>query len=283
MNDLELQIELRLETMTVPRDRVARIIWLHTDELEPRTSPAADHAGETRVQAVIRDGKRLTFVVEKLQDETLSGHSEFLGNCRVEIGEIDQLLIGSAIEQAATTLAFHSWMLKPAREPLAPLDDSDGNGNGSEGLESALVGKPAPDVELDLIDGKKFRLADCKNKVIVLDFWASWCGPCLQVMPQVDKVVREFANQQVELVAINLEETRDRIKAALNRMQIEPTVALDHDGRVAEKYGATTIPQTVIIDRKGEVARLFVGGGPHFDEQIREALRDTLSVQKQSD
>jgi peroxiredoxin len=95
-------------------------------------------------------------------------------------------------------------------------------------------------------------------------------------MPQVDAVAREFADQGVQLVAINLEETPERIKTALERLKLETAIALDTDGRVAERYGATAIPQTVIIDREGKVARLFVGGGARFDEQLRSALRAVL-------
>jgi peroxiredoxin len=96
-------------------------------------------------------------------------------------------------------------------------------------------------------------------------------------MPLVDKVAREFADQGVELVAINLQEAPDRVRTALARLKLETTVALDHDGRVAERYGASSIPQTVIIDREGKVARLFVGGGARFDEQLRQALKSVLA------
>ena len=167
--------------------------------------------------------------------------------------------------------------MKQAADPLAPKEGSEGSGEGSEGLESALVGKPAPEISLNFLDGKKFQLADHKQKVIILDFWASWCGPCLQVMPQIDKVAHEFADQGVELYAVNLEESPDKIKAALERLKLETNVILDRDGRVAERYGATAIPQTVIIDRDGKVARLFVGGGARFDDQLRGALKSVLA------
>ena len=144
-------------------------------------------------------------------------------------------------------------------------------------MESALVGKPAPDFHLDMLDGSKFNLADYKNTVLVLDFWASWCGPCLQVMPQVDKVADEFAGEGVKLVAINLEETPEQVKAALARLGLDMPVALDRNGRVAERYGASSIPQTVVIGRDGNVARLFVGASARFDEQLRTALRAVLS------
>ncbi|MBI2823778.1 MAG: TlpA family protein disulfide reductase [Planctomycetia bacterium] len=285
MNDKELQVEVRLETKTVPRESIARIIWLHPDELAGDAARAASKdSAATRVQALQGDGKRLTFVAQEFAGATLSGRSELLGACRVDVGQIDELLIGTAIEKSAATLAFHQWKLKPAAEPLVANDGGDGGGEGSEGLESALVNKPAPDFDLNLLDEKKrFRLSDHKDSVVVLDFWASWCGPCLQVMPQVDRVAREFADQGVKLVAINLEETPDKVKAALERLQLDMTVALDRDGRVAEKYGATSIPQTVIVGRDGKVARLFVGGSARFDEQLRAALQSVLSGGKEKE
>ncbi|HET6425891.1 MAG TPA: TlpA disulfide reductase family protein, partial [Planctomycetaceae bacterium] len=158
-----------------------------------------------------------------------------------------------------------------------PLEAPADGGSGSEGLESVLVGKPAPDFELDLLAGGKFNLSNEKGNILVLDFWASWCGPCLQAMPQVDRVATEYADRGVKLVAVNLEETPDRIKAALERLKLETAVALDKTGRIAEKYGATSIPQTVIIDREGVVARLFVGGGARFDDQLRAALDSVLA------
>jgi len=231
------------------------------------------------VQAIQSDGNRLTFFAEKFEagTETLCGRSELLGACRVDVPRIDELIFGSAIEEVAATLAFHQWKLKQAAEPLETPDEGEGGDGGAEGLESALVGKPAPEFQLEMLDGSKFNLVDHRNKVLILDFWASWCGPCLQVMPQVDKVAAEFAEQGVKLVAINLEETPDRVKAALERLQLHMPVALDRNGRVAEKYGATSIPQTVIIGPDGKVARLFVGASARFDEQLRTALRSVLS------
>jgi thiol-disulfide isomerase/thioredoxin len=144
-------------------------------------------------------------------------------------------------------------------------------------LESVLVGKEAPAIDLPLLGGGKFRLADRKGKVVILDFWASWCGPCHQVMPQIVSVAGEFAGQGVELVSINLQESPERIRATLDRLKLEMAVALDTDGRVAERYGAISIPQTVIVDRDGKVARFFVGATARFDEQLRQALKAILN------
>lgn len=289
MDDKTLQMEVRLETKDLPRDRVARIIWLHPEVKEPAKgtdkAQEADKAkaanNELIVQALRSDGIRLTFRPERYADGTLSGKSEVLGDCRVRMTEVDQILIGGEIEKAAAQTAYEQWKLHNAVEPKVAIDDDDATpGALSPGTESALVGKPAPDFELELLNGKKFHLADTKGKVIVLDFWATWCGPCLQAMPQVDKVAREFKDKDVSLVAVNLQESAKEITAMLERHKLEMTVALDRDGGVAEKYAANAIPQTVIIDKDGNIARLFVGGGPHLGDQLREALNAVLTGDK---
>ena len=109
----QLQVEVRLETKAIPRDSVVRIIWLHPEEggaAAPGQVDDAKPAG-TRVQALQTDGNRLTFIADRFADTLLSGTSDLLGNCRVEIARVDELLLGAAIEQSAATLAFHQWKL----------------------------------------------------------------------------------------------------------------------------------------------------------------------------
>jgi thiol-disulfide isomerase/thioredoxin len=277
MDDKTLEVEVRLDTKEISRDRVARIIWLHPEELEPKKDDkAAAKEGPTRVQALRNDGVRLTFQPERVEEGVLSGKSDVLGACRVKLDEVDQLLIGREIEKVAADLAYQRWKLTNAQVPKAFQDDDESAGDRPPGTESALVGKPAPDFELELLDGKKFHLAGHKGKVVMLDFWATWCGPCLQAMPQVEKVAEAFKDRDVELVAVNLQETAKDVTSMLERHKLKVTVALDRDGVVAEKYAANAIPQTVIIDREGKVARLFVGGGPRLGDHLTTALKDVL-------
>ncbi|MBS0265836.1 MAG: TlpA family protein disulfide reductase [Planctomycetes bacterium] len=281
MDENNVQVEVRLESRTIPRDRIIRIIWLHGEDLEgggekesPRAEAQAADTRDGRVQVLRSDGIRLTFVPEKFSASTLSGNSEILGACHVAMKQIDQLLIGSAIEEAAAQLAYQKWKLQNALDPKYVQEDA-ASGEGA-GTDSVLVGKPAPAFELDLLQGGRFKLAEAKGKVVVLDFWATWCGPCLMAMPQVDRATRAFANDGVQLIAVNLEEAPKPIKAMLERHKLDMTVALDKDGAVAAKYQASSIPQTVIIDQEGVVARVFVGATPQLEEQIREALQKLL-------
>ncbi len=275
MDDRTLRVEVRLETREIPRARIARITWLHADETDPSELPDDPFAKppSTLVQAVHPDGNRLTFLVEELSNGTLFGKSEVLGGCRVRLDELDQLLIGGAIETASSGLAEQQWRLHNSPEPKFAQDN--GGGDPSTGTESDLVGKPAPDFTLDLLGtpATSFHLADARGSVVILDFWATWCGPCLQAMPQVERVADEFKDRGVKLIAVNLQETPGQITALLERQGWHPTVALDREGAVAAKYKAVAIPQTVVIDREGKVIRLFVGSSPTLGDQLREALK----------
>ncbi len=278
MDDEYLTVEVRLENKRIPRANVSRIIWLHGDNLEqdeskPEDEPAPTPTAAMRVQALRSDSNRLTFEPLEVAGATLSGTSDVLGKCQVEIRVIDQLIFGAAIEAAAAKLTYHQWTLQNAVEPKY-LSATDIQGTG---LESAMVGQAAPDFTLKLLEGGDFHLDDYKGKIVVLDFWATWCGPCMQSMPHIVGVAREFEDQQVQLIAVNLEEDPQRIRATLERLKLDPQVVLDQDGAVADKYSATSIPQTVIIDREGKIARLFVGGGPQIGEQLRTALQEVVS------
>lgn len=273
-----VQVEVRLETKEIPRDRIASIVWLHpgTPESKGEAPASAAENGATRVQAVRNDGIRLTFLAERLSGRELTGKSDVLGPCQVDLKNVDQLLIGGGIEKAAAHLAYQQWKLKDAPEPREAEGDDGSSSGRPAGTESALVGKPAPDFELELLGGGKFRLAGYRGKVVVLDFWATWCGPCLQAMPQVEKVANEFRDRGVELFAVNLQEDARAITSMLERHKLHPKVLLDRDGVAAEKYAANAIPQTVVIKGDGTVARLFVGGGPHIGDQLRQAIDEVL-------
>ena len=305
-----LTVEVRLTNREIPRARVSQIIWLHADELEPEgesdesssgqstddqptpeeivtTSKAGNENEEpigTRIQTLVRHKDRLTFFASKFEDSQLSGSSDILGECHSELTDVDQLLFGDYIEQAAAKLAYHRWKLHHATEPKFVLaGEGDAGGAPITGTESPLVGQPAPDIKLANLNGGEFQLAEHRGDVIVLDFWATWCGPCLKTMPLVDEIVREFPDQKVTLFAVNMEEQPAEIKSTLERHQLNVPVILDTDGVAASRYSVTSIPQTVVIDREGNIARLFIGGGPKLAEPLRQALLELTNPKPTSD
>jgi thiol-disulfide isomerase/thioredoxin len=279
MDDSRLKVEVRLETREVPRDRVAQIIWLHADELtgQAAAAPAGRDAGADRVQALRANGNRLTFFLERSDHRTISGKSDILGTCRVDLAEVDQLLFGSKIEQSAAQLAHHLWRMHHAPEPKFAQDSADA-ATQVGGIDSPLVGQPAFVFRSDMLDGPRFNLADHKGRLVVLDFWATWCGPCMQSLPMIEEVVKDFADRDVRLFAVNMEEQPEQIRTVMERHKMKFPVVLDRDGAVAARYAVTAIPQTVLIDRDGKIARLFVGGGKKTADALRAAIQELTAM-----
>jgi thiol-disulfide isomerase/thioredoxin len=123
-----------------------------------------------------------------------------------------------------------------------------------------------------MIGGGTFRLSHHRGRLLVLDFWASWCAPCAKALPKLAQLVAEMEGDRAELLAINLREPPEEAKAALERMGVKSSAALDRDGAVAARYGAASIPYTVLVGRDGKVMRVFAGSSPRTETQLREIL-----------
>lgn len=275
LGDETIRFEVGGSQREFPRARVARIIWLHPDQ--PDASDDApekplDLAGQ--VQAVQTDGTRLTFAAREIDAKTISGASDSLGECRVLLDDLAQLVVGDRMLVSAATLPYQQWKLTSATVPLAFQPGAEGGSPVDTGKDSAWVGRAAPEFDLELLGGARFRLSQQKGRIVVLDFWATWCAPCRQGLPKVAQAVTGFAADDIRLVTVNLQETAAAVTDALERMDLDVAVALDHDGAVAEKYGASAIPYTVVVGRDGTVARVFVGAGPNIDEQLKTAIEE---------
>ncbi|HEX4132881.1 MAG TPA: redoxin family protein [Pirellulales bacterium] len=144
-----------------------------------------------------------------------------------------------------------------------------------------LQDKPAPEFDLKLLAGGSARLADHKGKdVVILDFWATWCGPCVQALPTIAEVAAEYKKKGVAFYAVNLEEDADAVREFLKEHKLDVPVALDSDGKVGAAYGAQAIPQTVIIDKQGTVAVVHVGLSPDLKAELSGELDAVLAGKK---
>ena len=145
---------------------------------------------------------------------------------------------------------------------------------GQSPQEDALTGQPAKDFNLAVLDGKgrKVSLAAQKGSVVVLDFWATWCGPCRRWMPIVAKLEAETAPKGVKFFAVNLHEDVADVRAYVTAQKVKVPVLLDVDGAIGTAYGARSIPLTVVIGRDGRIVRTLLG--VHPEDDLRDALRE---------
>jgi peroxiredoxin len=147
----------------------------------------------------------------------------------------------------------------------------------------SLEGKAAPDFTLKTIDGKEIKLSDQKGDVVVVDFWATWCPPCRESLPHLQKVSadKELAGKGLKVFAVDAQEELNAIQTFLTKNKLTFTVPMDTDGSAMKAYGVQGIPTTVIIGRDGVVQKAFVGyGGEESAKQIDAAIEAALKAPK---
>ena len=136
-----------------------------------------------------------------------------------------------------------------------------------------LVGKKAPTFTATALDGRPFDLADHLGKeVVILDFWATWCGPCVMSLPAIASVARRYQDQGVSLYAVNLGDPPDSVRSFLKQKSLDIDVLLDGDSSIGNLYQAEAIPQTVIIARDGMIKRVHVGYSPDLGSELATEL-----------
>jgi peroxiredoxin len=127
------------------------------------------------------------------------------------------------------------------------------------GLEALKSGTQRIDFQLDNLQGAPTKLSTYGGKVVVLNFWATWCGPCRSEMPSLETLYQRYKADGLVVVGVNLEERSSDVKAFVKENNITFPVLLDASGRVGLTYGARSIPVTYVIDKKGFVTSGGIG------------------------
>ena len=143
------------------------------------------------------------------------------------------------------------------------------------GHNLTAVSKPvlAPDFTLEDMDEEQHKFADYRGKVVLLNFWATWCPPCKREMPSMERLYQKFNGENFTVIAINQMETGDHVFAYTGQLDVDPTftVLFDKDSKVSQAYRVRGLPTTYLIDKKG-VIRYRAIGGREFDHPEVEKL-----------
>jgi thiol-disulfide isomerase/thioredoxin len=142
-------------------------------------------------------------------------------------------------------------------------------------LMQVQIGKPAPAFTLPSDHGKVFNLADFKGKVIYIDLWASWCGPCRQEMPAYKKLSDKFkTNPQIAFVSIAVHDGEKEWRTALREEKPDWLQLYDKDGTVAQSYIANAIPKYILIDKEGKMLSFDAPspGNAQAEQLINDAI-----------
>lgn len=285
-------------TLKLPRTRVSAIIWLRPPDPDAEPPAPEKVAGDTDEAATekkevkrrplqsfdrfpvthqftLMDGSRLRLRSERIENSRFVGKSAILGDCVVSIGNIREMRRGPATPayelKKSGVSAFSDWQLTLTPDPDIPT--------GEEAPQSPLIGKPAPPVKLSQLGKEEpFELKNHKGRVVVLDFWATWCGPCIKAMPDVQKVVEAFPEGAVVFQAVNQAETIPIITGFLEARKWENLpVTLDFDLKVSDSYLVEGIPHTVVIGKDGNVAWTHSG----YSEELKLKLFDAIAAELQ--
>jgi peroxiredoxin len=137
---------------------------------------------------------------------------------------------------------------------------------------------PAPDFTLKSLQGPNLRLAEQRGRVVLVNFWATWCGPCKQEMPHLNRLYDKYRTSGFVLLGVNVDENPQLAAGTATRMGLRFPVLFDADKTVSRLYDLQSMPATVLIDRDGKVRFLHRGYRDgleeSYDRQIRELVKE---------
>ncbi|MBI1954805.1 MAG: TlpA family protein disulfide reductase [Acidobacteria bacterium] len=121
------------------------------------------------------------------------------------------------------------------------------------------LGEQVPSFTLRQDDGQVLALADFRGKIVVLNFWATWCGPCIEEMPSLNRLTEKYAGKGVAVVAVSLDEDPDAYREFLAKNHISFLTLRDPSRRTSELYGTYKLPESYIISREGRLLNKIIG------------------------
>ena len=227
---------------------------------------------------LVNSGGEFTFLVDP-ESHLLRQVTIDQTNFMKHIGQLDVkralITVDYTTSTANAKVADNQFAWTPpanARELTAAMAKDDG-----DNAAMALVGKAAPDFHLKDLNQKDVALADQKGSVVILDFWATWCGPCVQSLPHLNALYQDKKAAGLKVLAISVDEQKEKVPPFVADKKLAFTVLLDNaEQKVAEKYGVTGIPQTVIIGKDGLVKKVFIGFGPGTEDEMRKVVEEAM-------
>jgi len=135
---------------------------------------------------------------------------------------------------------------------------------------------PAPAFTLTNLAGQPAALSQYKGQVVMLNFWATWCGPCQQEMPLLDQMYKKYKPAGFTLIGVNVDKEEPPVKALLARKPVSFPVLLDPTNQVSKAYHVDEMPSSVIIDRKGDIRYIHRGYKPGDENEYQDRIRQLI-------
>jgi peroxiredoxin len=143
-------------------------------------------------------------------------------------------------------------------------------------LASVKLSAAAPDFTLKSATGPNLRLAEQRGQVVMVNFWATWCGPCRQEMPHLNRLHESYKKAGFTLLGVNIDDDPKAAIALAQRLGVNFPVLLDTDKKVAKTYDLNAMPATLLIDRDGRVRHIYRGYKDGAEQTYEQHLRALL-------
>jgi peroxiredoxin len=141
---------------------------------------------------------------------------------------------------------------------------------------SSMEGQPAPDFALKSSTGENLRLSEYRGDVVMINFWATWCGPCRQEMPLLDELYSRYQRVGFNLLGVNIDDDSGRAMDMIEDLGVSFPVLFDARKEVSKLYEVEAMPVTVIVDREGTVRYVHHGYKPGYEEMYLDQIRSLL-------
>ena len=141
---------------------------------------------------------------------------------------------------------------------------------------SSLTGQPAPDFALKSSSGENLRLSEYRGDVVMINFWATWCGPCRQEMPLLDELYTRYQRVGFNLLGVNIDDDSNRAMDMIRELGVNFPVLFDSRKEVSKMYDVAAMPVTVLIDREGNIRFVHQGYKPGYEEKYLDQVRALL-------
>ncbi len=147
---------------------------------------------------------------------------------------------------------------------------------GSSLASSGLTGRTAPDFVLKSATGENLRLSEYRGDVVMINFWATWCGPCRQEMPLLDELYGRYQRVGFSLLGVNIDDDPRRAMAMVNELGVSFPVLFDEQKQVSRLYQVEAMPVTILLDREGTVRYVHHGYKPGYEQKYLNEIRSLL-------
>jgi len=145
------------------------------------------------------------------------------------------------------------------------------------GNPGPVIGRTTPDFQLMDLEGRRIQLSAYRGKIVVLNFWATWCAPCVEEMPSLNRFQETFAPQGVVVLAVSVDEDEQALKKFAADYQLKMIIARDPDRRVSAGYQTFKYPETFVLDRQGRLVRKLIGAADWANPRITSFFQPLVS------